>query len=322
MLVVDRGDGRLTHSSFQHFPELLEGDEVLVCNDTRVFPARLLAAKETGGRVELLVLRWEGRRVFAMTRSSKPLRPGQALTVGGAAGVCLTVAAVPANGRAELICPEGTDMRTVCEAHGQTPLPPYIRRDAPDSDPAPGQAGDRERYQTIFARVSGSVAAPTAGLHFSPAVLERIRLRGVQVVTVTHHVGPGTFEPVRVNDVTRHRMEDERFEVSERTAETVNAALTAGRPVVAVGTTAVRCLESAGASGRLAAGPGSTGLFIYPGYRFRVVSRLLTNFHLPGSTLIMLVSALAGRDLVMQAYADAVAQRYRFYSYGDCMFIR
>jgi len=203
------------------------------------------------------------------------------------------------------------------EEEGTTPLPPYIRRAALADD-----AVDRERYQTIFALKPGSVAAPTAGLHFSTGVKEAVSARGCTLAAVTLHVGPGTFQPVRVETVENHRMEGEHYTVPEETAAAVNLARARGRPVLAIGTTTVRCLESAVASGgKIAAGPGYSELFIYPGFRFRAVDRLLTNFHLPGSTLLMLVSALAGRERVMAAYEEAVNERYRFYSYGDCMLV-
>ena len=317
MLVVDRRTSRLHHRRFAELPSLLSGNELIVYNDTRVFPARLWAAKETGGRVELLALQvLEDSAFVAMTRSSKGLRPGQRLTLART-GVELSVAATHEGGRARLQAPAGTELMKLFEEEGTTPLPPYIRR-APLAD----DTADRERYQTIFAREPGSVAAPTAGLHFSSAVKDAVTAQGCRLASVTLHVGPGTFQPVRVETVENHLMEREHYTVPEKTAEAVNAARSEGRPVLAIGTTTVRCLESAVASGgKIVPGRGYSELFIYPGFRFRSVDRLLTNFHLPGSTLLMLVSALAGRELVMGAYEEAVKERYRFYSYGDCMYV-
>lgn len=317
MLVVDRRTGRLQHRRFVDLPSLLAGDELIVYNDTRVFPARLWASKETGGKVELLALQLlEDSAFVAMTRSSKGLRAGRKLTLART-GIKLSVAELLAGGRARLQAPAGTELMKLFEEEGTTPLPPYIRREVLADD-----AADRERYQTIFAREPGSVAAPTAGLHFSPTVKESLRELGCGLAPVTLHVGPGTFQPVRVDTVENHRMEGEHYTVPEETAAAVNAARSEGRPVLAIGTTTVRCLESAvGEGGTVAGGPGYSELFIYPGFRFRAVDRLLTNFHLPGSTLLMLVSALAERDLIMSVYEEAVKERYRFYSYGDCMLI-
>jgi len=318
MLVLDRKGDRLHHRRFVDLPSLLSGDELIVFNDTRVFPARLWARKNTGGRVELLALKVCPDAVFAaMTRSSKGVAPGAELTLART-GIKLRVEELLGGGRATLRAPEGTDLMELFHREGSTPLPPYIRREALADD-----AADRERYQTIFAREPGSVAAPTAGLHFSPAVRESVRKLGCGLAPVTLHVGPGTFQPVRVETVESHQMEGEHYTVPEETAAAVNAARRDRRPVLAVGTTTVRCLESAAreGGGKIAAGPGYSELFIYPGFRFQAVDRLLTNFHLPGSTLLMLVSALAGRDRVMGAYEEAVRERYRFYSYGDCMLL-
>lgn len=320
MLVLTRPQGgaattTIQHTQVGHLPSLLRGDELIVYNDTRVFPARLWAQKPSGGRVELLVLRFRGAdEAEAMTRASKPLRPGTTLTLLRT-GSTVDVTDVPRNGRA-LLRFHGGGARQVVHEEGVTPLPPYIQR-----NPGLDRPEDKERYQTLWASNEGSVAAPTAGLHFSPELLSAIKQRGIGMVPVTLHVGPGTFEPIRTDNVDNHDMETEHYDVPESTAEAVNQALEQGRPVLAIGTTTTRCLESAGAGGRLLAGPGATNLFIKPGYRFRVVSRLFTNFHLPDSTLLVLVSAFAGRERVLDAYNEAVQQRYRFYSYGDCMLI-
>jgi S-adenosylmethionine:tRNA ribosyltransferase-isomerase len=314
MMVVRRDSGRIEHARFVDLPELLSGEELVVHNDTRVFPARVWARKETGGRVELLALQLlEGGRFTAMTRSSKGLKPGQVLT-SETGGTPVTVTDVPVAGRAVLRV-EG-DALNFFEAQGAPPLPPYIRR-----KPLFDDATDRSRYQTIFADEAGSVAAPTAGLHFTPKVVETLLARGCTMAPVTLHVGPGTFMPVRVDDIADHKMEGEHFTISEETAHQVDGHKAQGKPVLAVGTTSTRCIETAGASGPLMPGPGYSELFITPGFQFQIVDRLLTNFHLPGSTLIMLVSALAGHELTMEAYRLAVENRYRFYSYGDCMLV-
>ncbi len=313
MMVLSRAAGTIEHRSVRELPELLAGNETLVVNDSRVIPARMWARKESGGAVELLVVRLLPERFEAMTRSSKPVRPGQVLRLERT-GSPLRVEAIPEPGRAILSC--GGAPLPLIQEEGSIPLPPYIRRDRGWDEQA-----DRERYQTVYARIEGSVAAPTAGLHFTPELMERVRARGCRFAPLTLHVGPGTFQPVRTENVDEHRMEEERFCVSETSAAEVNEAKAQGRPVLAVGTTSVRCLESAGVSGLLMPGDGATSLFIRPGYSFRIVDRMLTNFHLPGSTLILLVAALAGRDFILEAYREAVRERYRFYSYGDCMLI-
>jgi len=307
-LMLLRAGGALEHRTVPDLPDLVEPGTLMVVNDSRVLPARLWARRPSGGRVELLLLEKLGQeggreRWRCMLRASKGPRGGEVLVLEGA-DVEVTVAAEPVGGRAEVLLGPGTAQR-----HGSMPLPPYIRR--------ADEAADRERYQTVYCREEGSVAAPTAGLHFTDALLEALRARGVEIARVTLHVGPGTFQPVRVEQVEAHRMEEERFEVPEETAAAIARAKGEGRKVLAVGTTVVRTLEATG--GR--AGAGRTELFIRPGHRFAVVDRLLTNFHLPRSTLLMLVSALAGRERVLAAYAEAVRLGYRFYSYGDAMLI-
>jgi S-adenosylmethionine:tRNA ribosyltransferase-isomerase len=309
LLVLDRGSGGLTHREVRDLPDLLEPGTLMVLNDSRVIPARLWARRPSGGRVELLLLerlaeegglvRWR-----AMLRSSKTPAAGEQLTLDVGGGEQVTVVDRPHHGRCELLLPPRAPWR-----HGAMPLPPYIRR--------ANVVSDRERYQTVYAEEEGSVAAPTAGLHFTDELLGKIGAAGVELCRVTLHVGPGTFQPVRVEEVDEHRMEGERYSVPAETARAIARAQGEGRPVLAVGTTVVRTLESTGG----APGEGRTELFIRPGHRFRVVDRMLTNFHLPRSTLLMLVSALAGRERVLEAYAEAVQQRYRFYSYGDAMLI-
>ncbi|PIE66039.1 MAG: tRNA preQ1(34) S-adenosylmethionine ribosyltransferase-isomerase QueA [Deltaproteobacteria bacterium] len=322
LMLLDRG-GRAgpVDRRVRDLPALVRGDELLVMNDTRVVPARVKALKPSGGKVELLALGQAaaaGGRFVAMARSNKPLRPGQALVLAdGACGP--RVEASLGAGRYELSLPDGgDDLWGWLEAVGELPLPPYIER------PAGPRPEDAERYQTVVARAPGAVAAPTAGLHFSQALLGALVGRGCEVISVTLHVGPGTFRPVRVERLDEHEMHAERYEICDAAAAAIAAARAAGRPVLAVGTTVVRTLEAAAAAhgGVVAAGSAETDIFIRPGFGFGVVDQLLTNFHLPGSTLLMLVSAFAGRERVLAAYGHALAAGYRFYSYGDGMLIR
>lgn len=303
--------GRRHDLAFTDLPALLRAGDLLVLNDTRVIPARLYAHKPSGGRVEILLERsLGGGRVLAQLRASKPVRAGGRLLVEGAGAVT-----VPgrSDGFHELDFGGEDALQATLQRAGHVPLPPYIRR---TDEPV-----DTERYQTVYARVPGAVAAPTAGLHFDEAMLRRLRAAGVATAGVTLHVGAGTFQPVRTESVEDHRMHAEHVEVGAATCESIRRARAAGRRVVAVGTTVVRALESAAAGGEPAAFTGDTRIFIYPGHRFRVVDALLTNFHLPCSTLLMLVCAFAGTTAVMDAYRHAVAARYRFYSYGDAMFL-
>lgn len=330
-LLVLGPDGAPADRSFRDIVTLLPADAVIVVNDTRVLPARLRARKPSGGAVELLFLERTERldvheRWRCLARSSKALRPGMRLAVLGhgpdglaaETGDTVTVAEARAADSTVLIEIAG-DGHALLERAGELPLPPYIER---PGGPTPM---DAERYQTVFAREPGAVASPTAGLHFTPAILDALQARGCTIAPVTLHVGPGTFLPVRTERIDEHEMHAERYEVPEATA----ALVCSGRPVVAVGTTCVRALESAGASAgatgngslRVAAGPGETRLFITPGYRFRVVDWMVTNFHLPESTLLMLVCAFAGHERVMASYRHAVAAGYRFFSYGDAMLV-
>ncbi|HIE11090.1 MAG TPA: tRNA preQ1(34) S-adenosylmethionine ribosyltransferase-isomerase QueA [Kiritimatiellae bacterium] len=315
---LKRATGERRHVHVRDLPHILRPDDLLVVNDSRVIPARVFLRKPTGGRVEVLFLEPESPRKWrAMLQPSRRISPGVLLSTSDRA-VSLEVVSI-SGGRALLAFPPHCEPTAFLEKYGTAPLPPYIRRAYPDDCRL---AHDQLRYQTVFAKVPGSVAAPTAGLHFTPHLLGRLRRRGVQIVPVTLHVGPGTFRPVRAARIEEHRMESERYTVSDRTAAAVNSALEAGRRVVCVGTTVVRALESAaGSAGRIRAGRASTALFIYPPYRFRVAGALLTNFHLPRSTLLMLVCAFAGTDLILDCYREAVQKQYRFYSYGDCMFI-
>ena len=311
LLALDADTGALRDLSFRDLPGLLAPGDLLVLNDTRVIPARLLGRKQTGGKVEVLIERvLDEHRALAHVRASKAPRAGGVLQLEG------QVDAVVAGRRGELFELEFRDPRPVpalLEAVGHVPLPPYIERaDA---------AQDRERYQTVYARVPGAVAAPTAGLHFDQAMLGRLREHGVDTACLTLHVGAGTFQPVRADTVEEHRMHAEYVEVPPSLCEQAQAARAAGRRVVAVGTTVVRALESASRDGQLRPFQGDTDIFIYPGYRFVTVDAMITNFHLPESTLLMLVCAFAGYERVMHAYRHAVEQRYRFFSYGDAMFV-
>jgi S-adenosylmethionine:tRNA ribosyltransferase-isomerase len=313
LLVLDAPDaGR--HRSVADLPELLLPGDLLVVNDTRVLPARLFATRATGGgRVEvLLVEKLAPRRWDALARPGRKTRPGTRLVL--APGLGATVVAKRVDGRHTLEL--DAEIEPHLETLGHVPLPPYIGRADTEED--------RERYQTIFAREPGAIAAPTAGLHFSAELLERLAARGVERAAVTLHVGIGTFKPVTADLVHEHVMEKERYEISAAAAEAIERARRAGRRIVAVGTTVVRTLESAAArssSGSIEPGAATTDLFIYPGFRFRAVDLLLTNFHLPRSSLLMLVSAFAGRERVLEAYREAIDAGYRFYSYGDAMLV-
>jgi S-adenosylmethionine:tRNA ribosyltransferase-isomerase len=310
LLCLDGRSGALQDRRFSDLPGLLRPGDLLVFNDTRVIPARLHGRKPTGGRVEVLVERVEAPdRVLAHVRASKAPRPGSLLLLGDGVPVRV-LERVEDLFRLEV--GQGT-FSELMERHGHVPLPPYIER----SD----ERLDTSRYQTVYARRDGAVAAPTAGLHFDEPLLERLRAMGVEQVEVTLHVGAGTFQPVRSERLDEHVMHREYLEVGEQVCEQVRRARTRGGRVVAVGTTGVRSLETAAADGELRPFAGDTRLFIRPGFRFRVVDLLITNFHLPRSTLLMLVSAFAGHGQVLAAYRHAVEQRYRFFSYGDAMLL-
>jgi S-adenosylmethionine:tRNA ribosyltransferase-isomerase len=315
LLVLERATGALSHRTFSDLPELLRPGDILVTNRSRVFPARLLGRREGGAAAEVLLVRRREPMVWeAMVRPGRRLRPGATVDVAEGFRVRVEDAPAPGGLRAVRLLLDGLDPEAALELHGHVPLPPYIRRaDARE---------DRERYQTVFARETGSVAAPTAGLHFTPELLDRLRGRGVECAEIVLHVGPGTFRPVEVADVREHRVDPERFTIPLETAAVLHRARDEGRRVVAVGTTATRALESAiDAAGQVRPGDGETDLVIVPGFRFRVTDALVTNFHLPRSSLLLLVSAFAGRERVLAAYAEAVRRRYRFYSYGDAMLV-
>ena len=308
-LLVMRGV-ELADCHFTNLPDLLLPGDLLVMNDTRVLHARLLGQKETGGQVEVLVERVTGDdKVLAQVRASKSPKPGGHLRLEDS----FDAEVLGREGEFYLLRFPG-DVVELIEKHGRLPLPPYIERGA--------ASADEERYQTVFARERGSVAAPTAGLHFDAPLLEGLRDKGVGIAHVTLHVGAGTFQPVRVQDLSRHRMHIERYRVPQATAEAIAATHQRGGRVIAVGTTSLRTLESAAhPDGSLKVGAGETALFVTPGYQFRVADILITNFHLPKSTLLMLVSAFGGMEPIRTAYRHAIASGYRFFSYGDAMFI-
>jgi len=321
MLILDRETQTRKESKFELLPEYVRAGDVVVVNNTRVFPARLIGQRDpSGGRVEVLLVReveaagaysiWE-----ALVRPAHRLKDGARLRFGDSE---LRAEVLEGSARRlRLLKLEGDQpLETLINERGQTPLPPYIRR------PTGTSAEDRERYQTVFAREKGAIAAPTAGLHFTPEVIAALRAREARVVEITLHVGYGTFEPVRVDQIEQHRVASEFFQIRADAAEVINESRAQGGRVIAVGTTTTRALESAvSAAGRIEPGEKETELTITPGYHFRVTDALLTNFHLPRSSLLLLVSAFAGRDFTLDAYRYAVATRFRFYSYGDCMFV-
>lgn len=311
LLRLDGASGVITDRRFRDIAEMMSAGDVMVFNDTRVIKARLTGRKKTGGRIEVLIERvLAGDHAFAQVRASHPPREGSVLVLADA------VEATVIDRRGEffrLRFENCEDVLQILERYGTVPLPPYIDRAA--------GAPDEERYQTVYAREPGAVAAPTAGLHFDRPMLDALRERGVVIAYVTLHVGAGTFQPVRVENLALHEMHSEWYHVPQETVDAIAQAKRGGACVVGVGTTCLRALETAAAGGELKAGFGDTRLFIMPGYRFRVVERLLTNFHLPKSTLMILVSAFGGMDNIRRAYRHAVEQRYRFFSYGDAMLI-
>jgi S-adenosylmethionine:tRNA ribosyltransferase-isomerase len=303
---------RITDRKFSDIVDQLQAGDVLVMNNTRVLKARFFGQKESGGQVEVLVERvLDNRTVLAQVRASKSPKPGKRIRLADAFDV---ITGERAGEFFTLHFPqEGGDVFELIEAHGRLPLPPYIAHDADEFD--------EQRYQTVYSSAPGAVAAPTAGLHFDQPLLDKLAAKGVNIAYVTLHVGAGTFQPVRVENLAEHNMHSEWYTIASATVDAVQAARAAGREVVAVGTTSLRALESASQSGELVAGSGDTRLFITPGYQFKTVTRLITNFHLPKSTLMMLVSAFAGYDEIRKAYAHAIASEYRFFSYGDAMLL-
>lgn len=320
LLVLDRARNTIQHSEFARIGALLDPGDLLVVNDTRVVPARLVGRKESGGRAELLVLdpykppeAGEGYR--CLVKSSKRVKPGQRILFEK--GVRAEVLSTASDGMALVRFAEGGGLPEILDRIGRVPLPPYILRPGGSSP-----ADDVSCYQTEYARIPGAVAAPTAGLHFSKTLLETLAARGIECAALTLHVGYGTFSPIRCEDIREHRMHSEFVEVGEEAARAVLRARGEGRRVVAVGTTVVRALEwMVARTGQVAPFSGACDHYIYPGYRFEVVDRMITNFHLPRSSLVLLVSAFAGRTRVLSAYREAVRERYRFFSYGDAMLI-
>ena len=314
LLVLDRATGAITHHQFPHFADLIPAGDVLVLNTSRVIPARLHGKRESGNVAELLLVRALADGTWlAMGHPGGKLKPGRQVRFGDGDSV-VEVVEVLGGGMRKVRFVGALDANATIAKYGEVPLPPYIRR--------PPTPADRERYQTVYAAHDGSVAAPTAGLHFSADLLDQVRAKGVAVASLDLHVGPGTFKPVEVDDLAAHPMHPEAYDVPETSAEIINATKSVGRGVWGVGTTVVRALESAANErGQVRAGPGETSLFIHPPYEFRVVDRLLTNFHLPRSTLLMLVCAFGGYEAVMGAYREAVRAGYRFYSYGDAMVV-
>jgi len=313
LLTVDRASGALAHGTFADFAALPAPGDVVAINDSRVIPARLPARRRGGGAAEVLLVTREAEGTWrALVRPGARIRPPARLDLGDGDAVEIVATLEGGQRRVRLVGDGGDE--AVIRRRGQVPLPPYIAR--------PPDERDRERYQTVYAAAPGSVAAPTAGLHFTPAVLTGLAERGVALARLTLHVGPGTFRPVTDADPARHRLDPEAYVLPAETARAIAGARARGGKVWAVGTTVTRTLETrAAADGGVQAGAGWTSLFIRPGHTFRVVDHLLTNFHLPKSTLLMLVSAFAGRELVMRAYEEAIRRRYRFYSYGDAMLI-
>lgn len=311
LMVLNRRSESISHTIFQDLERFLLPGDLLVLNDTKVYPCRILARKPSGGKAEIFLL------------SENGLNSWEALLKGGAkvgtrlkldSGIEAEITAERPDATWTVIFHGIQDIKTALPLIGKVPLPPYIKREATERD--------RERYQTVYATSEGAVAAPTAGLHFTPGLIDKLRVYGIDFATVTLHVGPGTFQPVRVDVISEHRMLPERYIISPDAAARINNAKNEGRRVIAVGTTSVRAVESAAqATGEVPAGAGASRLFIYPGYTFKTIDGMITNFHLPKSTLFMLVSAFSGRERMLNAYRTAVVEKYRFYSYGDAMLI-
>jgi len=314
MLVVDRAGQNFSDHSFGEFQSFLRAGDLLVLNNTRVFPARLIGRSETGATIELfLVEEQQDGDWQTLARPARRLRAGKKILFGDE----LTAEVIEKTdvGRVLVRFDADGDLTQKIDEIGQTPLPPYIKREG-------GRDSDRERYQTVYAKERGAIAAPTAGLHFTPEIMNAVNAAGVEIAEITLHVGYGTFEPVRVENLSQHTVMSERYSIDDETSNMLNSARAEGRRIVAVGTTTTRALEAnIGDSGLFQAGRHSAGLTITPGYTFRAIDALLTNFHLPKSSLLVLTSTFGGHELIMSAYRHAVAERYRFYSYGDCMLI-
>lgn len=334
LLVVDRASGNLQHKHFYDLPSLLKSGDLLIVNDTKVLPSRLIARRKSGGTVKLLLLKPQTNNIAvweAMVTPIKRLKPGQELEVVDENGKATTIVVkdivLGPDGFKRLLVDLGAkeNVYNLLASVGFAPLPPYISRDYRANLGSPSENGHRKedlfQYQTVFAQTPGAVAAPTAGLHFTPPVIAALKTAGIEIATVTLHVGAGTFKPIEA-EIDNHTIEEELYTVSEETAAIINQAKSEGRRVIAVGTTSLRTLETAGAGGLVkAANNQSTALYIKPGHTFAVADGMITNFHLSRSSLLVLVSAVAGRDLIMKAYKEAIAESYRFYSYGDAMLI-
>ena len=314
LMIINRRTGVIRHAQFSQIDEFLPTGALLTLNNTKVIPARLIGKKaHSGGRVELLLVEQRGNNIWeVLVKPGKSVVPGTQVEFGE--GLLKAQVFAQVKGGSRIVRFEyKEDFREILAKVGQVPLPPYIKR-----DPKPA---DQNRYQCVYAKSEGAIAAPTAGLHFTKPLLERLKRNGFDFVTLTLHVGLGTFQPVKVRNAERHKMHAEHLELSQAASDTINAARGEGKKIVAVGTTSVRALETAASGKNLAPYIGDTDIFIYPGYQFKLVDALITNFHLPKSTLLMLVSAFAGRELILKAYHEAIKRNYRFYSYGDAMLI-
>ncbi len=319
LMLLERADKSIRHHTFHQFPDFLEPGSVMVVNNSRVIPARLPGSRLSGGSLEVLLVEELESLVWSCkVKNSARMKTGETFTLCDGQ-LKAVLESKEQNGECRIRFLDTGDLMKDLEAVGYAPLPPYIHK---VREQAVDRSRDLQDYQTVYAQSPGSIAAPTAGFHFTPEVMDAIRKKNIEILEVTLHVGLGTFEPIRVDDVSEHRMHSERFLITDQVAETIEKAKSEKRKIVAVGTTTTRTLESAWRNGRLKTGLQKTELFIYPPYPYRVVDQLLTNFHLPESTLLMLVSAFANRELILKAYREAVEQEYRFFSFGDCMFIR
>ncbi len=315
MIVANRAEKTLNDRHFYDFPDFLREDDLIVLNNTKVFPARVFGKSETGAKIELFLVRETENQIWeTLARPARRLKNGKKIFFNE--NLSAEVLDKNEEGRVFVKFESNGDFNQILDEIGQTPLPPYIKREDTNLDK------DRERYQTVFAKLRGAIAAPTAGLHFTPQILDEIKNRGISITEITLHVGYGTFEPVRVEDLSEHKVMPERCEISEETAEILNKAKAENRRIIAIGTTTTRALESSiNQARKIVAANFSADLTITPGYKFKIIGGLLTNFHLPQSSLLVLVSTFGGYDFIMNTYRHAVESRYRFYSYGDCMLI-